>query len=125
MDYQFYCDQNQTVVVECSTEHEAVAHWMNTELGQSLSAIESTINVLEQNRTSLQETRLIGAEYTMTLQQGDVCIQANHCWQDEREDHTSTLADDLAFYHAESIAYCGVDDLLELLAQYRTFLTSN
>lgn len=123
MDFQFSCDYSGKPIARCSMEHEAVANWINSEIygdPHKLDAVFALIAQLKQNPTAHAEERLIGHEFSLSLNADEVMIQANNLAFDNNDE----LEDGFSYYDQESLAFCGLEDFEHFLIEYRTFAQS-
>lgn len=121
MDFQFTSYQGATLA-KCSMEHEAVAHWFNTETPINPQLIQQVLQQLEQLQPdSQQEIRFIGAEYSLFINADEVMIKANNMELGNEEE----LEQDFHYYDAESIAFCGLEDFQHFLQSALVFCKRN
>lgn len=108
-----------TYTVYCSMGHEAIAQWVESELGTDISAIDSYLAQIDQARANpFQEVRSLGQGYSLSIYDHEVTIKAHtvsddsDAWQDE----------ELSSYSDETESMCGLDDFESLLIQWRGFI---
>ncbi|OOF42233.1 hypothetical protein BKK49_03190 [Rodentibacter rarus] len=116
MDFQF-TSYLGNVSVKCSMEHIALANWFNTEVRSNPQAILTALSTAQQ-LVENQETRLIGAEYTLFLNTDEVIIRANNLMMESDE----IQEEDFHYYDEESIAFCGTPDFIHFLQAYIDFI---
>ncbi|MGV6989179.1 YacL family protein [Testudinibacter sp. P80/BLE/0925] len=120
MDFQFSFDYSGKPIARCSMEHEALSNWINSEIygdTQKLAAVFALIEQAKQNRNPQAELRLIGHEFTLSLDGEEVMVQANNL----AFDNTEEMEEGFSYYDQESLAFCGLEDFEHFLLQYRTF----
>lgn len=124
MDYQFYAQEQGKIKVKCSMEHQAIAHWLNTEIDSQATQLNKVITALYQaleHKDLNYEDILEGNEYSLYLRHDEAIIKANNL-NIETDDDFEYGFD---YYQAESIALCGLEDLLQCLLKYQAFLSTN
>ncbi|MGR5253359.1 YacL family protein [Vibrio astriarenae] len=108
-----------TYTVYCSMGHEAVAQWVESELGTEITNIDKHLDLLEQARISpYKEINLLGQGYSLSIYDNEVTIKANTV-QDESDDWHD---EELGSYSNETESVCGLDDFESLLVQWRDFI---
>lgn len=58
----------------------------------------------------------IGREYTLFMDDEEIMIRAN-----QLHFQTEDLEEGMCYYDSESIAFCGLDDFINMLENYRNF----
>lgn len=102
-----------------SMEQIALGNWLQGTLGSdkaTIALIQSEIQLLKTKQK--QEYRLVGEEMTLTLTQEDACACANS----ELIDFGEELQEDMNYYDAETLAYCGLEDFEILLDAWLDFI---
>ncbi|WP_312240228.1 YacL family protein [Pantoea sp.] len=117
MDYEFLHDVTGGVKVRLSVGHEAIGHWFNEEVQGDTRVLDEIIAAAAQLRGSERQWQRVGHEYTLWLDDEEVMVRANVLAFDEAE-----LEEGMTFYDEESLAFCGKEDFLALIAAYRQFL---
>lgn len=120
MDYQFSHDMAGSVSASFSMDHEAVGYWLNEEVKGDLSLLDTIEENYERLKGSEKQWELIGHEYTLLLDDEEVMIRANLL-----SFETEGLEEGMSYYDNESIAFCGVDDFILMLKDYREFVIEN
>ncbi|KGQ70216.1 hypothetical protein A1D23_06325 [Chelonobacter oris] len=121
MDFQFRYDHLGRTVAACSMEHEAIANWINSEIyadQQKLAEVFMLVDAVKRSANPQQEQRLIGHEFSLSLNAEEVMVQANSLAFDSNDE----LEDGFSYYDQESLAFCGLEDFERFIAQYRTFI---
>lgn len=119
MDFQFSFDTFGKPIARCSMDHEAVANWINSEIDgdlHKLNELLQLVNNIQQHPHIYTDHLLIGREFSLSLNNEEVMIQANHLNFSQE-----TLEEGLNYYDQESLSFCGLDDFEHFLLQYRTF----
>ncbi|QDJ12787.1 hypothetical protein CEP45_02545 [Mergibacter septicus] len=124
MEYQFLSDRYTKVNVKCSMEHQAIAHWINTEIHGDLTKLEQVIDLIQQSKIHhTKEHQFLGREYSLFLSQMEVIVKANGLMEDENLDEINEILDEgLHLYDEESFAICGLDDFYHFILAYQQFL---
>ncbi|NBI43664.1 UPF0231 family protein [[Haemophilus] felis] len=115
MDFQFTHYLGQ-VIAKCSMEHEALAHWLNSE-NPSSPQIQHILKQIQQLKIH-QDLQIIGKEYSLFINADEVVIRANNLAIGNDE----ILEDDFHFYDEESLAFCGTMDFIHFLQSYLDFI---
>ncbi|OBW90873.1 YacL family protein [Gallibacterium salpingitidis] len=123
MEFQFYRLDRQTVNVECSMEHEAIARWANSEIQGNLQKIQDILAVIKQcqNTPHTIDKIVTGKEFSLHINRDEVMVKANVLF-DENPIDEEALEDDLQFYDEENMALCGLEDFVHFLESYRQFI---
>lgn len=120
MDFEFRKDTLTGLYrVIISMEQIALGNWLQGTLGSdkaTIALIQSEIQLLKTKQK--QEYRLVGEEMTLTLTQEDACACANS----ELIDFGEELQEDMNYYDAETLAYCGLEDFEILLDAWLDFI---
>ncbi|MEQ5112772.1 YacL family protein [Providencia vermicola] len=120
MDYQFFQDITGAISAKFSMDHEAIGYWLNEEVKNDLSLLDTIEENYEKIKGSENQWELIGHEYTLLLDDEEVMIKAN-----QLSFETEGLEEGLSYYDNESVAFCGIDDFLLMLKDYRVFVIEN
>lgn len=62
----------------------------------------------------------IGREFTLFMDDKEIMIRAN-----QLHFQTEDLEEGMCYYDNESIAFCGLDDFIKMLENYRNFILLN
>lgn len=120
MDFEFRKDTlTDTYRVIISMEQIALGNWIQGTLGTDktrIALIQTEVDLLK--RKQKQEYRWVGEEMTLTLTQEEACVCANS----ELIDFGEELQEDMNFYEAETVAYCGLEDFEKLIAAWLAFI---
>ena len=117
MDYQFYHSLEGIPIAQFSMGHEVIGYWLNEEIKGDLSLIKQIDRATADPFVTWQ---LLGHEYSLFIADHEVTVKANQLAFGCDECTIETLN----YYDAESIAYCGLDDFLIMLAHYRAFIST-
>lgn len=119
MDYQFTHTMHG-VMAKCSMDHEAFAHWLNTEIAQNLTQLQDIFTQIAKCKIFPNyEAIFEGREYTLYLNAEEVMVKANNLAM-EIEDFEQ-MEEGFNFYNEESIAFCGLEDFEAFLQAYERF----
>ncbi|WPD74800.1 protein YacL [Dickeya fangzhongdai] len=117
MDYEFLRDVTGQVVVRMSMGHEAVGHWLNEEVKGQQAVLDEVEAAVRELAGSERQWERPGHEYTLLLDSEEVMVRAN-----QLAFETDELEEGMSYYDEESLSLCGLEDFLELLEKYRTFV---
>lgn len=117
MDYELWHDNNDQLQMAMSMGHEAISYWFNEELKGNLTLLTHVITELRSLSGSERLWNLTGHEYSLSVQGDEVTIYANSLISSQDE-----LPENMNYCDAQSIAHCGVDDFLHLLAACAEFI---
>ncbi|WP_075182169.1 protein YacL [Pantoea sp. 1.19] len=117
MEYEFLRDLNGAVKVRMSMGHEAIGQWFNEEVQGNLALLDSVEAAAAAVRGSERQWQHIGHEYTLWLDEEEVMIRANQLALEGDE-----LEEGMRYYDEESLALCGLEDFLAVIAAWRAFL---
>ena len=117
MEYEFLRDLTGQVKVRMSMDHEAVGHWFNDEVSENLALLAEVEAAAQSIKGSQRQWQRVGREYTLWMDDEEVMIRANQLAFDNDE-----LEEGMNYYDEESLAFCGVEDFLAVIAAYRQFL---
>ncbi len=120
MDYQFLKDITGSITAKFSMDHEAIGYWLNEEIKNDLSLLDTIAENYELIKGSEKQWEFIGHEYTLILDEEEVMIRAN-----QLAFETDGLEEGMSYYDNESIAFCGVNDFFDMLDDYREFVIEN
>ncbi len=121
MEYEFRKDFiTGSPMAKFSYEHEVFGPWLETEVGsgEQIERIWAFVHAIEQQTTDM-ENRLVGQEYTLTVEFGEVEIKAN-------VDHLDgslpeELIGDVDDFEQNSQGSCGIDDFILMLKSWQQF----
>jgi len=120
VDFEFRKDTlTGTYRVIISMEQIALGNWLQGTLGTDkvqIAVLQAEITLLKNKKK--QEYCLISEEMTLTLTQEDACACANS----EMIDFGEELDEDMNYYDAETVAYCGLEDFELLLEAWLDFI---
>jgi len=119
MDYDFLRDITGEVKVRFSMGHEVLGHWLNEEVKGDLSVLDKVEAALAELKGSERQCQIEGHEYTLLLADDEVMIRANQLGFEGEE-----MEEGMSYYDEESLAFCGVEDFLQVLEKYRSFVTT-
>ncbi|CDL83704.1 YacL family protein [Xenorhabdus szentirmaii] len=117
MEYEFMQDVTGQVTTSFSMDHEAIGHWLNEEIKSDLSKLDQIVSALEKLKGSERQWQLIGHEYTLFMSEDEIMIRANQLQFD-----TEMIEEGMSYYDNESLAFCGTDDFINMLTDYRCFV---
>ncbi|MDC9623033.1 YacL family protein [Xenorhabdus sp. XENO-7] len=117
MEYEFTQDIAGHVTTYFSMDHEAIGHWLNEEVKGDLSVLDKITSALAGIKGSERQWQLIGHEYTLLMSEGEIMIRANQLQFD-----TEMVEEGMSYYDNESLAFCGTDDFIDMLADYKDFI---
>lgn len=117
MDYEFRHDIGGQVVAVFSMGHEAVGHWLNEEVNGDLALVAQIEQAAAELKGSERQWQRVGHEYTLWLDSEEVMIRANQLALEGDE-----LDEGMRYYDEESLSLCGLEDFLQVLARYRSFI---
>lgn len=120
MDFEF---KKNTLLgtyrVYCSMGHEALAQWVESELGTDIADIDQHLTLIEQARQQpFNEVSALGKGYNLSIYDNEVTVTA-HTVQDSEDDWHD---EELSSYSSETESVCGLDDFESLLIQWREFI---
>lgn len=123
MDYDF---KKNTLTggyhVHFSMGHEVLGRWFIEELESDLHRIDALLEQLKQCKDSQRESSFIGKELTLIVQNNEVVVQCNHLFSEEEVDFSEQ---DMHFYDEESFSICGIEDFIQALLSWRSFIVRN
>ncbi|PHM46403.1 hypothetical protein Xmau_00815 [Xenorhabdus mauleonii] len=117
MEYEFTQDIAGHVTTFFSMDHEAIGHWLNEEVKGDLSILDKIIAALSDIKGSEKQWQLEGHEYTLLMSEDEIMIRANQLQFD-----TEMIEEGMSYYDNESLAFCGTDDFIGMLDDYRAFI---
>ena len=117
MEYEFLRDITGVVKVRMTMGHEAVGHWFNDEVNENQTLLDNVEAAIADVKGSVRQWQHVGKEYTLLLDEEEVMIRANKLNFEGDE-----MEDGMSYYDEESLAFCGVEDFLAVIAAYRAFL---
>lgn len=119
MEYQFTHTMHG-IVAKCSMDHEAFAHWLNTEAIDNKELIATVLTQIEHSRNAFPndyEWVLEGREYSLYLNESEVMVKANNL----DDAFLGEMEEGFEIYDQESIAFCGLEDFEKFLTAYQRF----
>ncbi|OKP04197.1 YacL family protein [Xenorhabdus eapokensis] len=117
MEYEFMQDVTGQVTTSFSMDHEAIGYWLNEEVKGDLRVLDKIIVALQKIKGSERQWQLAGHEYTLLMSEDEIMIRANQLQFD-----TEVIEEGMSYYDNESLAFCGTDDFINMLADYRGFI---
>ncbi|OTA21798.1 hypothetical protein Xbed_00045 [Xenorhabdus beddingii] len=120
MEYEFMQDVTGQVTTSFSMDHEAIGHWLNEEVKGDLTVLDKITVALKDLKGSERQWQLVGHEYTLLMSEDEIMIRANQLQFD-----TEMIEEGMSYYDNESLAFCGTDDFIVMLADYREFVLQN
>ncbi|KLU16422.1 MULTISPECIES: YacL family protein [Xenorhabdus] len=117
MEYEFMQDIAGQVTTSFSMDHEAIGHWLNEEVKGDLRVLDKIIVALQEIKGSERQWQLAGHEYTLLMSEDEIMIRANQLQFD-----TEVIEEGMSYYDNESLAFCGTDDFIKMLGDYREFI---
>ncbi|MDW5499967.1 protein YacL [Pseudomonas lundensis] len=117
MDYEFLRDVTGQVIVRFSMGHEVIGHWINEELKGDLNLLDRIEAGAAEVKGSERQWQLEGHEYTLLMDGEEVMIRANLL-----EFEGDEMEEGMNYYDEESLSFCGVEDFLQVLKAYRSFM---
>ncbi|CDG20386.1 conserved protein of unknown function [Xenorhabdus poinarii G6] len=118
MEYEFMQDITGQVTTSFSMDHEAIGHWLNEEVKEDLSILDKITLALQEIKGSERQWQLSGHEYTLLMDENEIMIRANQLQFD-----TEVMEEGMSYYDNESLAFCGTDDFIDMLANYKEFIS--
>lgn len=127
MEYQFQLDPatgNTRAIF--SFEHQIFGPWLEVEVGHDIEKFASLLTTLDAIETkALNDTVILGKEYSVIIDQQDVIVKANITMGDDINDtaemSAALLEQDLTL-DDNAQAMCGLEDFRELLLSWSHFL---
>ncbi|PHM74363.1 YacL family protein [Xenorhabdus kozodoii] len=117
MEYEFMQDVTGQVTTAFSMDHEAIGHWLNEEVKGDLRVLDKITVALQEIKGSERQWQLAGHEYTLLMSEDEIMVRANQLQFD-----TEGVEEGMSYYDNESLAFCGTDDFIDMLANYREFI---
>jgi len=78
VEYDFYRTPDGLFEAEFSTEQEYFGHWLTHQLATDKTQIVELLNLIIQlKKQQIEEHKILGAEYTLYLNQDEVVIKTN------------------------------------------------
>lgn len=127
MEFEFIREPfSDEVLVRCNMEHQLVAHWLQEEIGLEKSKKEELTQLLEQVQLYPdREFNQVGREISVSFYQHEVMFEKNGLFIEDVDGFSAEVdqyGEDLSLYTDESSAACGLEDFLNLLAQWDEFI---
>lgn len=117
MEYEFLRDITGKVKVRMTMDHEAVGHWFNEEVDETLALLDEVEAAAQEVKGSVRQWQRIGKEYTLWMDDEEVMIRANQLALED-----DGMEEGMNYYDEESLSFCGVEDFLAVITAYRAFL---
>ncbi|QIZ77853.1 YacL family protein [Ferrimonas lipolytica] len=117
MEFEFRRELGGQAQLELSMGHEAIARFINDELGDSHSVKQLLAQLAQGEFSAHKPFTFEGREQTLVILDGEVEVKDHRLHQHEELDDP-----DLSLYDAESEACCGLDDFEHLLHSWLEFL---
>ncbi len=117
MDYEFMRDVTGVVKVRMSMGHEAIGHWFNEEVKENQELLDEVEQAARTVKGSERHWQRTGHEYTLWLDGEEVMVRAN-----QLDFSGDEIEEGMSYYDEESLAMCGVEDFLQVVAAYKRFL---
>ncbi|PIJ49782.1 UPF0231 family protein [Erwinia sp. OLTSP20] len=117
MEYELLRDVTGQLKMRMSMGHEAVGHWFNEEVKQNLALLSEVEQAAASLRGSERQWQRVGHEYTLWMDEEEVIIRAN-----QLSFASDQLEEGMSYYDEESLAFCGVEDFLRVIAAWREFV---
>lgn len=120
MEFEFRKDFiTEKATVQLSMGHEAFATWLEQE-GQTLEWVDTLlVQLYALQQRKIRETKLIGSEFSLLLSQDEAQV-TNHSLLNNNDD--MDLQDDLVFYDLEIEASCGLEDFINFIESWQSFI---
>lgn len=119
MEYTFKTDFITGLpVAQFSYGHEAFGPWLEQEVSKDLIKLESVVEFIA--GFNVQTEILVGKEYTLTIENGEVEVKANV--ENIESELPENLLDDVDDFEQDSMATCGIEDFLIMLESWRHFI---
>ncbi|RJG38284.1 YacL family protein [Motilimonas pumila] len=119
MEFEFKRDMfGDTVKAQFSMGHEAVGAWLEQECvnqPERVTRLLKQIKLLQANE--LEQLELLGAEYSLFLNQEEAKVIANHLLHQVEDE----LEPDFHLYQDESMAMSGLEDFQVMLESFQQF----
>lgn len=98
--------------------HEAFSPWLEQEISKDLLKLERVMAFV--TGVNVQTDTLVGKEYTLTIENGEVEVKANiENIENMLPEH---LLGDVDDFEQNSVATCGLEDFIEMLESWQTFI---
>ena len=119
MEYTFKTDFITGLpLAQFSYGHEAFGPWLEQEISKDLLKLERVVKFIV--NINAQTDSLIGKEYTLTVENGEIEVKANV--QNIESELPDNLVDDVDDFEHDSMAICGNEDFLIMLESWRQFI---
>ncbi|WOH35793.1 YacL family protein [Thalassotalea fonticola] len=119
MEYTFKTDFITGLpLAQFSYGHEAFAPWLEQEVSKDLVKLEQVIEFI--TGINVQTDNLIGKEYTLTVENGEVEVKANA--ENIESMLPEHLLDDVDDFEQDSMATCGIEDFKIMLKSWQQFI---
>lgn len=122
MEYEFRRDFiNGKSIANFTMGHEAFSPWLEQEVGDDLTKVDSLLAKLENFNNKSQSTeQMIGKEYSVTFSYDDVEVVANNSLDPLTV--PEQLEDDIDDFEQNTSAVCGREDFIIMLQSWYEFI---
>ncbi len=108
-----------------STEHEVLGPWLEVEVGSNFAKLEQLLVAIDKVEQGVeQEVNIIGLEYSVVIDQQDICVQTNASLNGE-EILPIELQEEAVNFDAVNISHCGLEDFRAVLLSWAKFTKMN
>ena len=119
MEYTFKIDFITGLpLANFSYGHEAFGPWLEQEISKDLLKLERIIEFVRS--INAQTDTLVGKEYTLTVANGEVEVNANATNIDN--ELPESLIGDVDDFEQNSVSTCGLEDFIEMLESWQAFI---
>ena len=123
MEYQFIDDPiTGAAMAKFSLDHEVIGPWLEVEVGTDVVKLEQLLSAMveiEQEKQS--EITIIGSEYSVVFNRGDVTVQTNASI-DGIEVLPDALVEENIDFDQQDSSSCGQEDFREILLSWAKFV---
>ena len=124
MEFEFRKDVTGQLQAVFSMGHEAMAAWLQEEVGQRRSILTSLNQVLDQLGCGERwDFTLEGAEYTLHLNREEAEVIDSRIDFDADSDDPDN-GEELGWYDQEARCSCGLSDFRTMLREWQRFISS-
>lgn len=121
MEFEFKKELGGEPFAELSMGHEAIARWINDELGSNTTRVRQLIELVEQVESQTKPSASVQGQYLkLMLDKNGVMVSS----QDELDSYADEGLDEenMTIYDSESNAECGLPDFLEVIYAWLDFI---
>jgi uncharacterized protein YacL (UPF0231 family) len=124
MEYEFINDPiTRYAKAKFSLEHEVFGPWIEVELGNNIDKLTQLLTAIEEaEKSPTIEQKIVGHEYTLTIEEKEVSIAANVSLNGAEALPEALAYDDMGF-DDQQVAGCGLEDFHQLLLAWARFTT--